>query len=265
MDPVQVISSQLVHVSVTLSNPMSAAAELLSLSLTLLYRDSSGQCVSVSVRERAWAKECERERLAQERETFCSDSCLCMAGKLEALADYQEDLGKQGYSILVPGHTTFTSPPLCVRLRKVVSPLVIKAFLQAAASSSGAPIWLQGPVTARLGGKVVLQLTLQQGPVAAKVRFGSPPPCWPQDQLPPPLSDHLTLPPKPPPPLPPPPPARAEARAAGTPQMIAAPAEEGASRSQRVVPRTGGGVGGRPNGRRRWVTPHMSGIVCVMI
>jgi hypothetical protein len=42
LDPLPVIESRQLHATVTLDNPMAAEAELLSVSLALLYRDSSG-------------------------------------------------------------------------------------------------------------------------------------------------------------------------------------------------------------------------------
>eukprot|EP00277_Geminigera_cryophila_P009937 CAMPEP_0179408730 /NCGR_PEP_ID=MMETSP0799-20121207/2271_1 /TAXON_ID=46947 /ORGANISM="Geminigera cryophila, Strain CCMP2564" /LENGTH=101 /DNA_ID=CAMNT_0021180255 /DNA_START=282 /DNA_END=584 /DNA_ORIENTATION=- len=101
---------------------MAARAELTNVSLELQYKDSSGA--------------------------------------LQTLGDYKQDL--HDTPIVVEGHSSFTTPPLCVTLRKILSPLLIKAFLQAASSSSGAPVWLKGPATVRLGGKVEVDLVLVQ-------------------------------------------------------------------------------------------------------
>jgi hypothetical protein len=81
LDPLPVIESGVLHVTVTLTNPMLATAELLSLSLALLVRDSSGE--------------------------------------LQVVGDYIQDLQAHGHEIVLLPHSTLTTPPLCVRLRKV--------------------------------------------------------------------------------------------------------------------------------------------------
>ena len=139
LDPLPVLESRVLHVTVTLINPTEATAELLSLALALQFKDASG--------------------------------------RLHTLGDYQQDLSDS--PIVLPARSTVTTGGLCVKLSKVLSPLLIKAFLEASTSVSGAPIWVQGPARARLGDKVLVHLDLQQGPAFAKVRWQTPPACWP--------------------------------------------------------------------------------------
>jgi len=111
LDPLPVLESGLLHTTVTLSNPMLATAEILAASLTMEYHDSRGQPQTL--------------------------------GRL--------DFNVSGAPILVPGLSSMTSPVLCVRLTTILSPLLIRAFLKAAASPTGAPIWLRGRATLRVG------------------------------------------------------------------------------------------------------------------
>ena len=63
LDPVPVIESRQLHATVTLDNPMAAEAELLSVSLALQYRDSSGDLsiyLAISYLALSFSRSCAR-------------------------------------------------------------------------------------------------------------------------------------------------------------------------------------------------------------